>query len=136
MQIVVPYTVYVVVDREFGDRLSELAADVPVWIVNTTLNRTAAQSLGKERKHEDHLRGVTTFEGSESSSPEDLLVSQIDTIDLHHGIYSASPPYTIFEVLGAPLSDRIKAELSKFGFTEFSATRKGFCASRPLPSTE
>ena len=136
MPMVVPYTVCVVVDREFGDRLSELAAEVPVWIVNTTLNRTAAQQLWKERKHEDHLRGVTTFEGSESSSPEDLLVSQIDTIDLHHGIYSASPPYTILEVLGAALSDRIKAELSKFGFTEFSATPKGFCASRPLPSTE
>ena len=41
----------------------------------------------------------------DSLSPEDILVSELDTIDLHHD------SYTILEVLGVPLSERIKAVL-------------------------
>jgi hypothetical protein len=132
--MVVPYKVYVVVDREFGEKLSKLAAGVPVWIVDTPLNTASAQRLRKERTLGDHLTGITTFKGSESLSAEDLLVSQLDAIDLHHGTYSASPPYTILEVLGVRLCDRIKAELSEFGFNEFDITATGFCAVRSLPS--
>ncbi len=132
--MVVPYKVYVVLDREFGEKLTELAAGVPAWIVDTPLNQAAAQRLWKERKQGDHLTGITTFRGAESLSAEDLLVSQLDTIDLHHGIHSANPPYTILEVLGVSLGDRIKAELSEFGFNEFNVTATGFCAVRPLPS--
>lgn len=132
--MIVPYRVYVVVEREFGERLTELAAGVPVWIVDTPLNTATAQRLRKERKADDHLTGITTFKGSESLSPENLLVSQLDAIDLHHGTYSASPPYTILEAFGVPLGDRIKAELSGFGFNEFDITATGFCAVRPLPS--
>lgn len=133
-RMIVPYKVYVVVEREFGEKLSKLATGVPVWIVDTPLNTAAAQRLRKGRKTEDHLSGITTFKGSESLSAEDLLVSQLDAIDLHHGTYSASPPYTILEVFGVPLGDRIKAELSEFGFNEFDITSTGFCAVRPLPS--
>jgi hypothetical protein len=43
-------------------------------------------------------------------------MSELDKIDVHRGSHSANPPYTIPEVLGAPLSDRIKAELSQYGF--------------------
>jgi hypothetical protein len=71
--------------------------------------------------------GIPTFNDQKPSSAGDLLVSDLDTIDLHHGSYSASPPYTIPEVLGAPLSDRIKAELSHYGFDEFHPNSEGFC---------
>jgi hypothetical protein len=33
-----PYKVYVVVDREFGEKLAELERAVPVWIVDTPTN--------------------------------------------------------------------------------------------------
>jgi hypothetical protein len=129
----IPYKVYVVVEREFGEQLANLAPGVPVWIVNTPPNRAVAQRLWKERNRRDHLTGITTFNDLESSSPEDLLVSELDTIDLHHGSHSANPPYTILEVLGAPLSDRIKAELSQYGFDEFQPNAEGFSAVRPVP---
>jgi hypothetical protein len=90
-----------------------------------------AQRLWKEAQSGDHLTGITTFNDLESSSPEDLLVSELDTIDLHHGSHSANPPYTILEVLGAPLSDRIKAELSQYGFDEFSTQRRRFFCCAP-----
>src|SRR2546429_8130973 len=108
--VVVPYKVYVVVEREFGEQLATLAPGVPVWIVNTPLNRAVAQRLWKERNQKGHIWNL--------SSVEDLLVSELDTIDLHHGPHSSNPPCTILEVLGVPLSDRIKAELAQYGFDE------------------
>jgi len=35
----VPYKVFVVVDREFGGKLSGLEQGVPVWIVDTPTNK-------------------------------------------------------------------------------------------------
>jgi hypothetical protein len=46
-------------------------------------------------------------------------MSELDKIDLHLGSHSANPPYTIPELLGAPVSDRIKAELWQYGVDEF-----------------
>lgn len=132
--VAVPYRVRIVVDRDFGERLAELEPGVPVWIVGTPLNAGVAQRLWKERNQENHLTGVTTFNDSASTSPEDLLISELDTIDLHHGSYSSNPPYTILEVLGTPLSERIKVELTEFGFNKFHPTASGFSAVRPLPT--
>ena len=129
--VAAPYKVHVVVDRDFGERLAELEPNVPVWIVDTPSNKTVAQRLWNERNQKNHLTGITTFRDSVSSSPEDLLVSELDTIDLHHGCYSSDPPYTILEVLGVPLSERIKTELAEYGFNEFHSTAGGFSAVRP-----
>jgi hypothetical protein len=102
--------------------------------VNTPLNRVVAQRLWKERNQKGHLTGITTFNDSKSSSAEDLLVSELDKIDLHHGSHSAKPPYTILEVLGATVSGRIKAELSQYGFYEFQPCAPGFRAVQPVRS--
>jgi hypothetical protein len=44
-----PYRVVVIVDRLFGEQLASLAPDVPVWIVDTAVNRVVAQRLWTER---------------------------------------------------------------------------------------
>ena len=129
-----PYKVYIVVEREFGEQLAKLPPDAPIWIVNTHPNRAVAERLWKERNQEDHLTGITTFNDLKTSSAEDLLISELDTIDLHHGSHSANPPYTILEVIGASPSERVKTELSEYGFDEFHVNASGFCAVRPLPS--
>jgi hypothetical protein len=128
-----PYKVFIVVDRAFGDRLVALEARVPVWIVDTPVNRAVVQRLSKERAAENHLTGVTVFTDSDAMSPEQLLLSELDTIDLHHGSYSADPPYTVLEVLGAPLTENIKAALSEYGFNQFQYGMSGFSALRPEP---
>jgi hypothetical protein len=132
--VVKPYKVYIVVDREFGERLSGLDPDVPVWVISSPANRAVAERLLKNYHHENHLTGITTFKDSESASTEDLLVSELDTIELHHGFHSANPPYTVLEIFGTPLSERIKAELSRYGFNEFRPQSEGFNAGRPIPS--
>ena len=66
-------------------------------------------------------------------SPEDLLLGELETIDLHHGTYSSDPPYTLLEVRGVALSGPIKAALVLSGFNEFRPAADGFSASRQLP---
>jgi hypothetical protein len=118
-----------------GERLSELAQTGPVWIVDTPLNRAAAQKVWAVDPNRSHLDGVTTFTTTgEDSPPADTLINELDTIDLHHGTYSADSPYTILEVIGAEMSERVKTGLSEFGFNEFQTTAEGFRAVRPLPS--
>jgi hypothetical protein len=65
----VAYKVYVVVDRQFGDRLAGLERGVPVWIVDTPTNKPVAQQLWKERPD----TGITTFDDMKYA-PEDMLL--------------------------------------------------------------
>ena len=131
-----PYRVIVVLDRDYGRRLIELAQTGPVWIVDTAANRTAAQQVWAADPNRSHLEGVTTFKFEESSSSEDILINELDTIDLHHGTYSANLPYTVLEVIGTPISPRLKAALSQFGFDEFQETARGFLAVRLTPTDD
>lgn len=48
-------------------------------------------------------------------------------------MYSANPPYTIVEVIGMGISDRVEDALAEFGFDQFELTPQGFRAVRPLP---
>lgn len=129
---VAPYKVYIVVDREFGDKLAEIEG-APVWIVDTPINKTVVRRLWSEQPQKNHLTGITTFDDFESSSLEDILLGQFDAIDLHHGVYSANPPYAVIEVVGTPLTARVKNELSEYGFKEFCAGPAGFTAKRTEP---
>jgi hypothetical protein len=127
----VPYKVFVVVDRQFGERLSDLEQGVPIWIVDTPTNKPVVERFWKERPDEDHLTGITTFKDAASLSAEDKLLSLLDTIELHHGVYSADPPYTVLEVFGSQLTDNAKNVLSEYGFDKFQITSTGFASSRP-----
>jgi hypothetical protein len=126
-----PYCVFVVLDGEYGARLSQLIVKGPIWIVDTPTNRAAAQSFWNAFPDRDHLDGVTIFQPN-NDSIEATLLCEIDTIDEHHNAYSADPPYAALEIIGTSLSEKIQAELSSYGFNEFSTTSEGFRAQRPL----
>ena len=125
-----PYKVFVVVDRSFGAKLSELERSTPVWIVNTPANKTVVQRFWNEHPDESHLTGLTTFDDLPSLFPEDMLLGQMDAIELHHGSHSADPPYTVIEVFGTQLTANAKNVLSEYGFAEFHRTQTGFLATR------
>jgi len=127
-----PCRVFVVVDREYGERLGKLAQTAPVWIVDTPTNRTVAQQIWAASPNGSHIEGVTTFKVGEACSSEDILINELDAIDLHQGIYSANPPYTVLEVIGTGITAKLKAELSHFGFDDFQQTDQGFRAMRPM----
>jgi hypothetical protein len=131
-----PHSVFVVLDGEYGTRLSELIVKGPIWIVDTPTNRAAAEifwAAYPDRKHPD---GVTVFKSMNVGSPETILLANLYTIDLHHNAYSADPPYTVLEVIGTSLSEKIKTELSEYGFDKSLTTSEGFRAERPLSAAE
>jgi hypothetical protein len=128
-----PYRVFVVLDRDYGQRLVDLVQTGPVWIVDTPSNRTVAQRIWAGDPNRSYLEGVTTFKFTEGSSSEDILINELATIDDHHGTYSANPPYTVIEVIGTGISDKVKDEMARFGFNQFEPTSGGFRAIRPLP---
>ncbi len=76
---------------------------------------------------------MTLFQSKPETSPELRLIWNFETIDLHHGSYSADPPYTVINVIGTPNSAEIEAELGQYGFDEFELKSGGFRAVRPLP---
>ena len=134
MAMTQPYRVFVVVDRDYGQRLAlELAETGPVWIVDTPVNLSAAQEIWAVRPNRSHLESVTTFKVPQGASSEDMLINELDTIDLHHSTYSASPPYTVLDVIGTAITARLKAELGEFGFDDFEETVQGFRAISPIP---
>jgi len=126
------HSVFVVVDKEYGERLRELAPRGAVWIIDTPQNRAAAQKLWAAPQNASQLDGVTTFK-SEATSPEKAFLNALDTVDLHHGSHSSAPPYTELEVIGALLTEQVKSKLRPYGFAEFSSTPSGFRAASLAP---
>jgi hypothetical protein len=126
VRTIAPFRVRVVVDPSFGERLATLPADEPVWIIHSELNTPIAHKLWRERSAASYR---TTFAACDEPDPEDQFLGQLDTIDLHHGHYSSSPPYSIIEVIGCPASDRVRAALDKKGFSIDVITAAGFVAS-------
>ena len=79
------------------------------------------------------MDGITLFDSPGDHSPEQMLIDIMGTIDLHHGIYSADPPYTVIRVIGAALTSDVREVMASYGFDSFTASDDGFSAVRPLP---
>ena len=129
-----PYSVSIVLDRNYGSLLRELIEAGPVWIVDSLINRELTDQLWEETPTHGHPDGVTFFKASADRPPEQMLTDWMDTIDLHHGVYSADPPYTIIHVIGTTLTPGGREFLGTFGFDSFTVTDQGFQAVRPLPT--
>jgi hypothetical protein len=61
---------------------------------------------------------------------EDQLLAQLSAIDLHHGPYSTTTPYTGLRVIGARLTKPVLVALSELGFAKFQERPDGFVATR------
>jgi hypothetical protein len=94
------------------------------------VNEPVIRSLWATRSEPNHLTGITGMRFDGDIAPEDHFLAELDTIDLHHGPYSTTSPYTVLEVIGAPLTNSIRAALSKIGFTDFTESQNRFAATR------
>ena len=103
--------VAIVFEREFGDRLGELAMRMPVWIVESNANRPAVADAWNRASEWPHI-SVTVFR-----PPDDLrlLLSQI------------GHPQRV-DVIGMPLTDEAREILIAAGFTTIAETSDGFRA--------
>ena len=128
------YTVGIVVDTEFGNRIEQLAREMPVWVVDTPVNRAAAEQFHREGSSPTHRDGVTTFKVDVSGTPNDWCRDILQAVDLHHGELSHDPPYGSVMVIGTDLSAELRMVFERYGFKEFSVEDEGFRASAENPS--
>jgi hypothetical protein len=117
-------SVAIVVDPDFGDRLSWLADQMSVWIADTPTNRTVAESLWSHA-----CLNITTFRvvGDDVAEWCRAILPQVE---LHHGEYSQSPAFDSIEVFGAGATPNLRAAFSRCGFTISSERPDGFRAVR------
>jgi hypothetical protein len=125
-----PYRVAVVLESDFSDRLSELAARMPIWIVDTPVNRAAAEKEWAQHPSRSHTEGITTFKADPAASAEDRLSGVLSDLDLHHGEYSHDPAYNAIEVFGAALTPLLRKAFAAYGLDEFVERSGGFVASK------
>jgi hypothetical protein len=103
--------VAIIFDREFGDRLGELAMRMPVWIVESNANRSAVADVWNRASEWPHI-SVTVFR-----PPGDLrlLLTQI------------GQPQRV-DVIGMRLKDEVREILTDAGFATIVETSDGFRA--------
>jgi hypothetical protein len=126
-----PYLVRIVVDPSFGERLTGLPEGEPVWVIESVLNTPVAHRLWTERP-KDYRDGITTFTAASGSSAEAELIRILETVDEHHGEYSAGPPYSLLDVIGCSPSEQVQSALVQFEFAVTEQTSDGFRAARQV----
>ena len=104
--------VAIVFDREFGDRLLTLAMRTPVWIVESSANRTAVAEAMNRATEWPHI-SVTVFR---------------PTDELKHLLSQIGHPQRV-DVIGLSLSDAVREAMRGAGFTDVVRTSDGFRAT-------
>ncbi len=120
-------TVAIVLDPAYS-QLEQLAERMPIWAVDTPPNRAVAKRLWELRGGADAFQGITLFRVADERDAEGNCVNVIDQVDLHHGVYSSGSKIASLTVIGATPSDRLREELSAYGFVALEATSDGFVA--------
>jgi hypothetical protein len=97
-------------------------------------NEPVIRSIWANHPALDHLTGITGMPFDPLVAAEDRFISELSTIDLHHGPYSTSNPYTELEVVGIQLTSAVREAMTLLRFTEFEEHPDGFVARRSQPS--
>jgi len=125
-----PYKVFLIVDPAYGELLATLPPHVPVWVIESDLNTPVVERLRQKRAEESHLQGITTFNRKPKLTSEEQAICMLEQVDLHHGEFSATPPYSILLVIGCTATDKMRQELQEYGLWISEITKEGFVATR------
>ena len=120
----------VVLDPDFGDRLRDVWPGQAVWITMSPTNEPVVRSIWASVRGSNHPVGITGFRYQENVSEQDRLLAELETIQLHHGPYSTSSPFTVLKVIGCKLTDAVQSALSELGFFDCRQSPEGFIATR------
>jgi hypothetical protein len=137
--------VAIVLDPAYGERLKELSANVPVWVVATPVNEDARRRIWQGRSIADHRSpgSITAFKiHSEAENRRTHLLDVIPIIEEHYGSWKVAPSVPNdpedkylhlpdgfgIDVVGLGLTDDLKDSLRRFGFFSFAPTSVGFQA--------
>ena len=123
-------TVVVVFDPHCGNHFRELIGASPAWVTMSEANAPVVRAAWADGPKANHLTGITGFNHDDSISPEHRFLGLLDTIDLHHGPYSSKRSYTGLRVVGAIVTEDVRAALADLGFVIVESSAEGFTASR------
>ncbi len=126
-----PYTVALVLDQDFGDRMKTIAERVHTWVVGSPANRAVAEKMWAALPQPFQYNiesGVTTFDPALGNSPEEWCKAIVSTIDQHHDELSHDPGYSVLEVYGLQFNERLRPYFAELGFSLFEETSCGFRA--------
>lgn len=114
-------TVALIVDPDFRARIQEVIARVRhTWVVATPANVAVAEQIWRASPNSRGLHmegGVTRF---------------IQYGD--HNSHSCDPGYSILEVFGISLTNRLQSVLVELGFSAFTSMDYGLCARKLQPA--
>ena len=119
-------TIAIVLDADFGARLHELAARIPVWIVDTPGNRAAIESEWTRRRRDGAERELSVFRMIDGLSPAEHVAALVRTIDRQHGPSAQSPAFATLVVIGTAPDSVSSAAIRAFGGGEPAANEDGF----------
>jgi hypothetical protein len=121
--------VAIVMHPDFCTQLPSLAERVHVWVVDTPVNRRAAESIWAAGPG-DRTHGVTTFKRYDGESIESSIVDLLCVIDEHHGLREGWSTDVVLEVLGVTLTSGIRSALEALGPFNILERQDGFAATR------
>ncbi len=121
-------TVAIVLDPDFGPRLSSLAQRVAVWVIDSSGNRPAIESLWSARRKEHAAYDVTVFRAIPGLSPEDHFAGVLRSVQKDEGIDDEAPALEWVEVYGLESSASIESLLRERGFGGSAPLAEGFRA--------
>jgi hypothetical protein len=115
---------------DFSAELPSLAEQFHVWVVDTPINRRAAEALWSVEVGYDRTHGVTIFKQYEGESTESSVVHLLPVIDEHHGLGQDWAMDIVLEVLGVPLTAGLRSALEALGPFDILERADGFAATR------
>lgn len=128
------YKIGIVVDRNFGGRIPELARSFHIWVVESPDNIAVIHRFWKTERAEpgaDPLGpGITSFRAGDLESPEEICARIAGEVDEHHGEFAHAPPWSEIEVYGVALSTRLQDIFTELGANECQPTQDGFMARK------
>jgi hypothetical protein len=117
--------VVVIVDRNFGSSVEDVATHYHTWIIDTPANRIAVEGIWKLRRSQpESSKSLTLFDDQPSMSLDDLLATMLGTIEEHH------PGLNRVEVRGISFTPLIEQALRDFGFGNVTSHTDGFVVTR------
>lgn len=126
-----PYTVALIFDSDFGDRLQLIAARIHTWAIDSPANRLSAEKLWASLPQPfsyNNESGVSLFSLDLGENPNGWCDAILDTIDQHHDEMSHIPCYSVLEVYGLQFDENLRLPFVTLGFSIFEETSYGFRA--------
>lgn len=134
-----PHRVAVVFDQAFQTSVPSLACRCHVWLVDSAENTAAAQEYWRQNTigSDDLTSGVTTF-ARVHNLPNEALASALELVEDHHGELVQAPPLGQVLVIGLDSTERVRAVLEDWGYSDVKTTDEGLLATRPpaVPETD